>query len=115
SRGDSTPTRAINKDCSRQSSRDKREVDGTRKPADCQSASGTSVAVRGGAEVTAATTASAKSVQSNRTGRFFDPLPSVKGMSATHSSPGRNVVIQTFVFGSVAAQKRRMAALRSCR
>ncbi len=49
---------------------------------------GTSVGERGAAEVTAATTASSPSNHRTNKGRFFEPLPLVKGMSATQNSPG---------------------------
>ena len=74
--------------CSRQSSRDNRTVDSLRSPDDFQSANETSNGVRGLAVVTAATTTSARSNHSTNTGRFFEEVVLVKGISATQNSPG---------------------------
>ena len=63
------------------------------------------MAERGVAEVTAATTASSPSTHRIKTGRFLEPLPLVKGMSATHNSPGRIGIVQSFVFRSVTVEK----------
>jgi hypothetical protein len=106
------PILVISSDCSRQSSRDKRTVEGTRSPLAFQSASVTSVAERGGADVTAEATACCPSSQSTSTGRFFEPLPSVNGISATQNSPGRIVVIEPLIFRRIAAQECRMISDR---
>ena len=89
----------------RQSSRDRRTVDATRNPLACQSVSGTSVALRGGADVTTAATASAPSSQNTSTGRFFDALWSVKTISATQNSPGWICIVQPVVFGGVTSKE----------
>ena len=62
------------------------------------------------AEVTAATTASPASSQSTRTGRIFEALPSVNGMSASQISPGDGVIVKPFVARSIAVQKSRVVA-----
>lgn len=105
---DMVPIRAINKNCSRQSSLDNRTVDSLRSPEAFQSTSVTSTGERGLAEVTAATTTSSPSSQRIRTGRFFDPLAFVNGMFATQNSPGRIVIVQTFVLRRVTIQKCRV-------
>jgi hypothetical protein len=107
-----TPIRPINSDCSRQSSRDKRTVDSRRNPEAFHSANKTSYRERGLAVVTAAATKSLPSNQSTSTGRFFEITPPMKGMSATQNSPGRIIIVETFVLGSVAIQKGRMIANR---
>jgi hypothetical protein len=103
-RGNSTQAGKDN-DCSRQSSRARRTVEAMRKPLARQSTRGTSIGVRGRAEVTAAATTSAPSSHSTKTGRFLEALRSVKRMSATQNSPGWIVIIQPFILGRVAAQK----------
>ena len=77
----------ISKDFSKQSSRDKRTVDATRKPLVDQSFSKTSVCVLGCADVTAANTTSVPSSQRINTGLFFENIPLVKGIAATQISP----------------------------
>jgi hypothetical protein len=99
---DTRPSRWKSKDCSRQSSRDNRTTEGTGKPAACQSPNGTSVADWGPAFVTTATTASSASSHRTSTGRLLDAVPSVKGMSATQNSPGRTVIVETFVLRGIA-------------
>jgi hypothetical protein len=73
----------ISKDFSKQSSRDKRTVEGSRKPLVDQSFSKTSVCVLGCADVTAANTTSSSSSQRINTGLFFEDMPFVKGIAAT--------------------------------
>src|ERR1019366_5318759 len=99
-----------NRFCSRQSSRDSRTAEATRSPSACQSCKGTSLADRGAAEVTAATTESAASSQSTSTGRIFAALPSVNGMSASQISPGDGVIVKPFVRWRVAVQKSAVVA-----
>lgn len=82
-----------NKDFSKQSSRERRTVEATRKPLVDQSSNKTSVLVRGLAEVTTATMTSLPSSQSIKTGRFLEFIPLVKGMSATQNSPDRIIII----------------------
>src|SRR2546422_4326320 len=60
---------------------------------------------RGCAELTAATTTSAASVQSTKTGRSFEATPLVKGMSASQISPGCGIVVKTLVLRGVAVQE----------
>jgi hypothetical protein len=64
----------------------------------------TSVNERGEAVVTAATTTSAASSQRTSTGRFFEAVWLVNGMSATHNSPGE-IIVQPLVLRSVAVQE----------
>jgi len=109
---ETAPLRAISKDCSRQSSRERRTVEATRRALDCQSASATSVADRGAADVTAAATRSAPSSHSTRMGRLLEAVPCVKGMSATQNSPGWTGIVQAFVLGNVTAQKCGVIAQR---
>lgn len=106
------PIRVISSDCSKQSSRDKRTVDAQRNPDGCQSESGTSNSERGDALVTAAATASAPSSHRIKTGRFFVPPPDVNGILATQNSPGRIVIVQTFVLGCVTIQECRVISRR---
>ena len=80
-------------------------MDATRKPAAGQNCKATSVGERGGAEVMAATTTSAASVQSTKTGRSLEAAPLVKGMSAIQTSPGSGIVVKTFVLGGVAVKE----------
>jgi hypothetical protein len=89
----------------RQSSRERRTVEGTRKPALDQSLSGTSLALRGWTDVTAATTTSFASTQRIKTGRTLDAKPLVKGISASQISPARGIVVKSLVLGRVAVQK----------
>ena len=77
----------ISKDLSKQSSRDKRTVEATRKPLLDQFFSKTSVSVLGCADVTAANTTSAPSSQRINTGLFCEDMPFVKGIDATQISP----------------------------
>src|ERR1039458_8860151 len=77
----------------------------TRKPSACQSCKETLLVERGFAEVTAATTASPASSQSTSTGRIFEALPSVNGISASQISPGDGVIVKPFVRGREAVQK----------
>jgi hypothetical protein len=46
-------------------------------------------------------------------GRRFDLEVSVNGMSAIQNSPGWIVIVQTFVFGRITIQKRRVIANES--
>ena len=64
------PMRANSSDCSKQSKRESRTVEGARSPHVFQSPSVTSVVERGAAEVTAAATTSVPSTHRIRTGRF---------------------------------------------
>jgi hypothetical protein len=80
-------------------------VDATRKPDTAQFCNIISVVERGCAEVTAATTASAASVQSTKTGRSFEPAPLVKGISASQNSPGCGIVVKTLVLRGVAVEE----------
>ncbi len=107
---ESAPNFRRSKFCSRQSSRESRTLETTRKPSTCQSSNETSLAERGAAEVTADTTASPKSNQSTSTGRILDALPSVNGISASQISPGNGIVVKPFVARSVAVQKSGMVA-----
>ncbi|MBD2451637.1 hypothetical protein H6G76_31865 [Nostoc sp. FACHB-152] len=81
------PIFASNKDFSRLSSRDKRTVEGTRKPLTDQSLSVTSVCVRGLVDVTTAATTSSPSNYKTSTGRFLEPSWLVNGISAPQNSP----------------------------
>lgn len=105
SRAVSDPSLRCKSICSKESKRDRRTVEGTRRPSDTQSQSGTSVADRGGADVTAATTASRESNHSINTGRIFDPNPLVKRISASQISPGSGIVVEPFVGGYVTIQE----------
>jgi len=96
------PKRRRNRLGSKQSSRDSLTVEATRNPAADQFCKATSVAERGCAEVTAATTTSAESVQRTNTGRNFEAAPLVKGMSAIQTSPGCGIVVKSLVLRSVA-------------
>ena len=99
--------------CSRQSKRERRTVDGTRNPAAAQFCKRTSDAERGGADVTTATTTSAPSSQSKRTGRSLEATPLVNGMSASQNSPAAGIVVNSLVFGREAAQESRSDRERS--
>ena len=96
------PNRRRNRLCSKQSSRDNLTVEATRNPATDQFCKATSVVLRGWADVTAATTTSAASVQSTNTGRNFEAVPLVNGMSAIQTSPGSGIVVKPLVLRSVA-------------
>ena len=89
-------------DPAKQSNRDILAVEATRKPAAAQFCKATSVEVRGRAEVMAATTTSAASVHSTKTGRSFEAVPFVKGISASQTSPGCGIVVKTLVLRGVA-------------
>ena len=93
------------RNCSRQSNRDNLTVEAARKPAAAQFCKATSVAERGCAEVTAATTTSAASVQSTKTGRSFEAEPLVKGISASQNSPDRGIVVKSLVLRGVAVEE----------
>lgn len=60
--------------------------------------------------MTAATTASPASSQSTSTGRIFEALPSVNGISASQMSPGDGVIVKPFVRRRVAVQKSTVVA-----
>ena len=100
-----TPKRRRRRVCSKQSNRDSRTVEAVRKPDVDQFYKATSVVERGGAEVMAATTTSAASVQSTKMGRSFEVTPLVKGISASQTSPGSGIVVKTLVLRSVAIQE----------
>jgi len=100
--GARTPKRRRSRVCSKQSNRDILAVEATRKPAAAQFCKATSVGVRGWAEVMAATTTSAASVHSTKTGRSFEAVPFVKGISAIQTSPGCGIVVKTLVLRGVA-------------
>ncbi len=85
-------------------------MDATRKPAADQFCKATSVVERGCAEVTAATTTSAASVQSTKTGRSFDAAPLVKGISASQSSPGWGIVVKALVLRGEAVEEGAVVA-----
>jgi hypothetical protein len=104
------PMRPMRSDCSRQSSRDNRTVDGRRSPDVCQFVTSTSNLDLGFAEVTAATMASAPSSHRTKTGRFLLAEPLVNGTSATQNSPGRIVIVQPFILGCVTIQECGMIA-----
>jgi hypothetical protein len=53
----------------------------------------------------AATTTSAASVQSTKTGRSFEAVPLVKGISAIQTSPGCGIVVKTLVLRGVAVEE----------
>jgi hypothetical protein len=55
--------------------------------------------------VTAATTTSAASSQSTRTGRSLEAPPLVNGMSASQISPAFGIAVKPFVFWRVAIQE----------
>ena len=85
-------------------------MEATRKPAADQFCKATSVAQRGAAEVTAATTTSEASIQSTRTGRSFEAVPLVKGISATQISPGCGIVVKPLILEGIAVQESAVIA-----
>lgn len=111
--GDNAPSLRRSKVCSRQSSRDNLTVDATRNPSADQSCKRTSAGERGPAEVTAATITSAASTHNTRTGRSFEAVPLVKGISASQISPGNGIVVEAVVTRGVAVQERAVVAKRS--
>src|SRR5271157_500134 len=99
------PSRRRRRFCSKQSSRDSLTVEATRKPAAGQFCKATSVLERDRAEVTAATTTAAASVHSTSTGRSFEAVPLVKGMSAIQTSPGCGIIVEPLILRGIAVQE----------